>query len=461
MSDYDFQNIQVAPEAPSIPHNREAEEAVVGSVLINPDVFHECRLEMPGGGEEFYIHRHRMIWDAMHALVTAGQPIDLLTVSSKLESAGVLAEIGGPAYLVAISNASPNSFNGAAYAKIVHGYYVRRQMISAANNVATLAYDNAKDLQTVAAEASRSVSNAVGLAQTSRVISMSESVREFDATVERNAQNEALPGIPTPLVDLNAKLGGGLQNGNLYMVAALPGWGKTSLLMQIAEHAAHYTVGQRVEERHVAIFSLEMSHLQLTTRLASQMIGLDYQTVLSGRIPENKQEAYYEAIGDLSNLKITIDDTPGVSGDYIMSRCEMLRAAGQLDLVCVDYLGLMRSGLKQKKYEEIDINAQMLKEVARTFDVPVVTAHQMNREMLRRGEGSKPQQSDLREGGEAHVDVLAFIWHHEDESTHEFSDSSLIVAKHRNGPVGEVPVVFLRDKTEFASAVRVATPKIY
>ncbi len=461
MTDLDFQTLQVAPEAPSIPHSREAEEATVGSILINSDVFHECRLELPVGGEEFYIHRHRMIWNAMQALVTRGQPIDFLTVSAELEAAGLLTEIGGPAYLTALVNTSPNSTNGAAYAKIVHGYYVRRQMVAAANNVAALAYDSAKDLQTVAAEASRSVSSAVGLAQTSRVISMMESVRQFDAEVEKNSQNESLPGIPTPLVDLNAKLGGGLQNSNLYMIAALPGWGKTSLLMQIAKHAAHYTVNQRVEEKHVAIFSLEMSHLQLTARLASQMIGLDFQTVMSGHIPDNKQADYFEAIGTLSNLPITIDDTPGVSGDYIMSRCEILRAAGKLDLVCVDYLGLMRSGLKQKKYEEVDINAQMLKVVARTFDVPVVTAHQMNREMLRRGEGSKPQQSDLREGGEAHVDVLTFIWHKEDETTREFSDSSLIVAKQRNGPVGDVPVVFLRDRTEFASAVRVPTPKIY
>jgi len=461
MTDLAFETLTVAPAAPSIPHNREAEEAAVGSVLINPDAFHECRLELPDGGAEFYIHRHRMIWDAMQELVEAGQPIDILTLSEQLERRNLLSEIGGPAYLVAVSNACPNSLNGAAYAKIVHGYYVRRQMLAAANNVAALAYDDSKELQEAAAEASKTVSQAVGLARTSRVVSMMESVREMDAQVEKNSQSGVLPGIPTPLVDLNAKLGGGSQNGNLYMIAALPGWGKTSLLMQIAKHAAHYTVGQQVEERHVALFSLEMSHLQLTTRMVSQMVGLDYQAVLSGRIPEAKLPEYFEAIGFVSNLKITIDDTPGVSGDYIMSRCEMLRSAGKLDMVCVDYLGLMRSGMKQKKYEEIDVNAQMLKEVARTFDVPVWTAHQMNREMLRRGEGSKPQQSDLREGGEAHVDVLAFIWHKEDETTHEFSDSEIIVAKHRNGPVGDVPVVFLREKTEFASAVRIATPKIY
>lgn len=442
--------------APSIPHNREAEEAVVGAVLINPDVFHPCRLQLVDGTTEFYIQRHGFIWNAFQYLSEKRIPIDLLTVSEELDRKGMLAEIGGPAYLTSLVNQVPSTLNAESYAEIVHSHYVRRKIIAAANSIAECGYDESMEIQQSASRATRALSQAVNLANSGRLVSMSESIKQTDAMIETNEKSEIMPGIPTPLLDLNSLLGGGGQKGDLNLISARPGWGKTSLLMQIARYGAKYPAKERVERKHVAVFSMEMGHKQLSMRMISQMTGIDYQYLRAGKILPEKKADYYEAIGELGTLDIYIDDTPGVSGDYIMSRCEILASAGELDMVCVDSLNLMRSGMNFKRSDiEVDYNATMLKNIAREFDIPVWAAHQMNRGIESRGGDSKPQLSDLREGGEQPSDTVIFIYHKEDPDTRELKDSSLIVAKQRNGPTGDVPTVFLPHLTMFGNAARI------
>ncbi len=447
-----------SPASPGIPHSREAEEAVLGSVIIYPDVFHECRLELPDGGEEFYIHRNRWIWQAFEALILEEKPIDLLLLSEELQRQGTLAEIGGSAYLTSLINQVPTSLNAKAYAVVVHDLYVRRKMITAANEIASLAY-RSESLDEITASATKAVSDAVSLNAPKFTISLADSVDFVDSMIASNLKLGVIPGIPTPWVDLNKMLGGGSQNSDLYMVLGRPGDGKTSALMQIALHAGRYTIEQRIIKKRVVIFSCEMPHEQLTLRLIAQIAGIDYQLLRSGLFDDVL--AYEQARDYLKSLDIVIDGKPGATPSYIQSRLEQINAQKRVDLVCVDSLNLMRSGLKiEKKYMEVDHNATQLKTIAREFNLPVWTSHQMNRGKEQRGSNSTPELSDARDGGEQPTDMMMFI-DHERSDDKTITKSKFVIAKHRNGPVGEIPIFFEQVRTRFMNATKFSPNKSY
>lgn len=444
----------------TIPNNREAEEAVIGSVLISPQVFHECRLEFPDGAQEFYVHRHRWIWEVFERLSDASEPIDLIVLSDQLERDGRLAEIGGPAYLTSLFNQVPSALNAAAYARIVHKEYFRRKMIAAANEVAGIAYKKENEISDVAAQSMQAVSRVARSGQRSRMVPLADAIKKSDAITTENSERDELPGIPTPLIDLNRLLGGGAQNSDLHLIVGRPGQGKTSFLMQLAVHAARYKNNYRVVENHVAVFSLEMPHEQLAMRLAAQISGVDYQQIQSGRMSVDEWAAYYEAISYLSGLNLYIDDTPAATPMYIQSRCELLAAEGKLNMICVDSLNLMKSGVNYGRddWKEAGACAEEMKNVARNFNVPVWMSHQMNRNSEKRS--GKPVLSDLRDGGDQEADSVIFIYHeYSDEGEKIIKNSSLIYEKHRNGPTGEVAVYFNRPLTKFENAYKVAGSK--
>lgn len=444
---------QVATDATAVPHSREAEEAVVGAVLINPEVFHECRIHL-GSGNEFYIHRLKWIWEAYEQMFARKVPVDLLTLANELESAGQLQEIGGPAFLTSLVSQVPSSLNAASYAEIVHGFFVRRRMINAANKVAEIAYDQSIPLGAGISQATHELSNAVAVQNNPRTYNIEDSLRRVDAKIEERGKLSILPGIPTGLVDLDRLLGGGAQDSDLLLIAGRPGDGKTSLLLQILLNSAYYKIIDRVYKKRVVIFSLEMPEEQLVLRLIAQISGINSQDLRSGKIPDIKIAHYIHALDYLSDLDIVIDDTPGVSPAYIRSRCEILNAERKLDAVFVDSLNLMRSGMDfRKSHEEVDFNATELKNVARELNIPVWSAHQMNRGVEYRGSNSKPKLADLREGGEQPSDVVMFI-HHEKNESDKIISSALIVDKHRNGPTDEIAVVFRGAQTKFESAFK-------
>lgn len=273
--------------------------------------------------------------------------------------------------------------------------------------------------------------------------------------IDERGKSLIFPGIPTGLVDLDKLLGGGAQDSDFLVIAGRPGQGKTSLLLQLAKYAAHYTANQKVFQKRVAIFSLEMPEEQVVLRLLAQTSGIDYQVLRSGRIPELQIAPYIHALEELSYLDIVIDDTPGVSPSHIRSRCEIINSEKKLDVVFVDSLNLMRSGIdfKGRTDLEVDYNATELKNIARDFSIPVWAAHQMNRNKEYRGGNSRPILSDLRESGEQPTDVVMFLWHRLNEENPKIFDSSeIIVEKQRNGPTGSIPVVFLGAHTKFESA---------
>jgi replicative DNA helicase len=443
----------------SVPHSRESEDAVIGAIIIAAaETFHECRLELPDGGKEFYIHRNGWIYDAIERMINAGTPVDFITLSEELNKAGVLAEIGGPAYLMGLINATATSLNAAAYAKIVHDRYVRRNIINSANEQARLAFQYEQSIDEIASKATRNLSQAVNLNTGRNMISLEGSIAIVDRMIEENGKQKELPGIPTGWVDYDKLLGGGSQPGDLNIVSTRPGFGKTTFLMQLARNGARYTKGQYVYRKNVVIFSAEMPHEQLTMRLWASASGIDYQLLRAGRIPEHKFDDFYKAVDELSQLDILIDDTPAPTPAQIRSKCELLANAGKLDLIVVDSLNLMRSGLRfNSTHLEVDHNATELKNIAREFKVPVWAAHQMNRSIDSRDRESKPVLSDLREGGEQPSDGVMFIYHEKNEKG-EVENSSFIQAKHRNGPTGEIPIVWLKNQTRFENAIRITIP---
>ena len=452
-----FVNVESA--TPSIPHSRDAEDAVIGSVLINPETYHTSRVELPDGSQEFYIHRNRFIWQAFDSLVKASQPIDVLTVADELERACLLEEIGGPAYLTALVASVPNSMNAAAYAKIVHGFSTRRKVLDAANQVATLAFDNAKPLADVMSESTHAIIQAVASSDRGHTVSIADAVRAADKISTENGASGEPPGIPTPLIDLNRIMGGGAQKTDLNLLLGRPGMGKTSLVLQLARHACKYKVPNKPEIRRkrVAFFTLEMPVEQLTMRMLAQMTGIDYFAIYSGKIPENKVADYYAAIDELSSLDLVLDYMPMMRPSYIRSRCELIAADGGLDLVCVDSLNLMDSDVDfgSRTHEKVDRNAMDLKNIAGDFNIPFWVTHQMNRDSEKRGDSAKPTMADAREGGEQPATGMIFI-HHEftDASKTLIKNSSLIVAKQRNGPTGEIPVAFVKTLSRFENAYK-------
>ncbi len=438
------------------PYNHEAEEAAVGAVMIDPASFHEVRTHIETA-DEFYIHRHRMIWKAYEELQKNKMQIDLITVCDQLNKHGQLDEVGGSSYLTGLIGRVTVSYNAADYARIVHENAIRRKMLEAANEIATLAYKGNAPLEDITAKATHSLSAAISAGAAPTVYTLSESISRVYDKIEERGKNGILPGIPTGLIDYDKILGGGAQKGDLNVIAGRPGQGKTSLLLQIARTGAFYRIGNEEFNKRIVFFSLEMPEEQLTFRLISQISGIDYQLLQAGRIPDHKQDAYIKAIETLSNLDIVIDDRPGVSGPYIRSRVEMLDAERKVDMVCVDSLNLMRSGLKfgERKDAETDQNARDLKLVAREKNIPVWATQQMNRKIEARSEGSRPMLSDLQEGGEKDADMVTFVFSTFEDDKKKIKSTELITEKHRNGPTGSVDVVFNSAYTRFENAARV------
>lgn len=441
---------QTAPASPGVPHSREAEEASIGAVLINPEAFYHVKQHITTS-EDFYIHRMRWVWEAYEALKQRNTDIDLLTVSDELMRKGLLEEVGGSSFLTSLINQVPSSFNAANYAQIVHEDSVRRKMIEAANKIASLAYNGEDQLPEILSACTNALSDAISHGTRTKALTLNEALKVLDAKLDERKRSGIQPGLPTGLIDLDKKLGGGAQNGDLILIAARPGQGKTSLLLQLARHAARHRNNQVVVRKRIVFFSLEMSQEQLITRLLSQISGIDYQQIQSGKYDE---KAYIAALEELSTMDIVIDDTPAMRPSQIKSRLKILDAEAKVDAVFVDSLNLMVSDVDFKNRTDMamDQKAMDLKNIAREMNIPFWVAHQMNRRIEGRSEDAKPQLADLAEGGERPADIVIFIWHKWDDIKKEIERSELCVEKHRNGPTGDVNVVFRQAQTLFESA---------
>ena len=445
----EFENQQTAaPTSPAIPHNREAEEAVIGSILINPEVYFDVAVFLRN--EDFYIHRNRWIWCAIARLHSSRTPIDLLTVSDELDRQGKLAEMGGSAYLTSLINQVPTSLNAESYGRIVQADATRRKLILAANMIASLGYSG-DDIATIMAQAVTELEKAVSdfMGDGLKHISVPMS-RVYDRMVDATEKG-IVPGIPTEIGNLDTILKN-LKPGAMIIVAGRPGTGKTAFKLSVAKNVA-------LQGKRVAIFTLEMPDEQIYERLASNETGIALDKIQDGRLTEDEWQKVNAATEVFEKSQIFMDDTPAITPAQIEARCRRLMMQyGPLDLVVVDYLQIMDAdGKTSNRTEEVSAISRGLKNVCRRLNVPFLVGAQINREAEK--ENRRPRMSDLRESGsiEADSDIVIFPYIEEDEDELAVKTKKnnttvplkLIVAKHRNGPTGDADATFKKQVTKF------------
>ncbi|HLF73652.1 MAG TPA: replicative DNA helicase [Anaerolineales bacterium] len=438
-----------APAAPTaVPHSREAEEAVIGAVFINPEVYYDVAQFL--SADDFYIHRHRWIWDAFTGLHEQRIPIDLLTVADELDRKGQLGEVGGPAYLTSLINQVPSSLNAESYGRIVEAHSIRRKMINAANQIASLAYNEQTHVDSVMDEAEKAVFNVSERRLKHDLQPISSVLSEYYDRIDDLAKrSEEFYGVPTGFIDLDRMLSG-LQPSDLLIIAGRPGQGKTGFLLSVVKNAS------LTHKKHVAVFSLEMSNEQVVQRLIAQETGIDSQRLRTGKLHENEWPLFTHAIEVLSDTHVYLDDTPAITPLQLRTKCRRLHMEFGLDLVIVDYLQLMGGDTRNdNRVQEVSYISRNLKVLARELNVPVLAAAQLSRAVEQRSD-KRPVLSDLRESGslEQDSDIVMFIYRPDqyEKETDRQNVAEIIVAKHRNGPVGSVELIFRNELAKFENA---------
>jgi replicative DNA helicase len=449
MSDYSSPDTSTSVNTQMVPHSREAEEAVLGSVLVNPETYFDVAQFLQA--DDFYIHRNRWIWQTFVRLHERRMPIDYLTVSDELEQLGNLTEIGGPAYLTSLINNVPTSLHAEAYGHIVEETAIRRKMLSAANDIAKLAFQQESSVETVMDEAEKAIFGVSERRMTRDLQSIDVALSDYYDRIDQiSRRGEEYYGIPTGFLDLD-KLLSGLQGSDLIIVAGRPGMGKTALLLTVAKYAA------LVLRKHVAIFSLEMSNEQLVQRLLAQETGIDSQRLRTGKLEDNEWPIFTEAIEKLSNTRMFLDDTPGLTPLQLRTKSRRLHLEFNLDLIVLDYIQLMSSGIRsENRVQEVSYISRQLKILARELNVPVLAAAQLSRAVEMRTD-KEPQLSDLRESGslEQDSDIVMFIHRPEmyEKDTLKQNLAQIKIAKHRNGPTGTIELVFRNNLVKFENAL--------
>ena len=417
------------------PHSIEAEEAVLGSLLIDPDALFEVSSFLRA--DAFYRAQNRWIYESMLALSENRVPLDVVTLIEELRRRERLEEIGGESTVINLLNAVPTSINVEAYGKMVEAAAIRRKLLLAAGSIAKLAYNEAEDINVVLDRSEHTLFS-ISEQRTTRDL---QPVREIaGAYLERmellRERGDEFIGIPTGFTDLDKMLSG-LNKSDLIIVAARPGMGKTALEISIALNAA------RRYDKRVAMFNLEMSGEQLLQRMIAAETRIDSQLLRRGELADHEWAIFLEALGRLSETRIYIDDTPSISPMQLRTKCRRLYAEHGLDLVMIDYLQLMQAEHPtSNRVQEVSEISRELKGLARELDVPVIAAAQLSRAVESR-QNKRPQLSDLRDSGsiEQDADVVMFIYrddYYNPDSSERPNIAEINVAKHRNGPTGAI-----------------------
>jgi replicative DNA helicase len=443
-------DIAVAAPERMTPSNVEAEEAVLGSILINPEALFDVATFLKA--EDFFLVKNGWVWDSIMALHERREPIDFLTVTDELERQGRLQEVGGPVYISQLMDTVPSSIHAEAYGRIVEQTALRRRLLGAASEVAQLAYDEKENIELVLDRAEQALFSVSERRLTRDVQPIKDIVtRYYDHIQELSERDDALLGVPTGfgLID---KLLGGLQRSDLIIVAGRPGMGKTGLMLNIALTAA------RRHRKRVALFSLEMSDEQLVGRLVAAETGIDSQRLRRGALTQSEWHLFAEATGRLGETMIFIDDTPSITPLQLRTKCRRLYAEYGLDLIVLDYLQLMSSDFRNdNRVQEISYISRQLKGLARELNIPVLAAAQLSRAVEQR-QIKRPMLSDLRESGsiEQDADVVMFIYRDEyyNEATDKPNIAEINIAKHRNGPTDMVELYFKKELAQFRELER-------
>jgi len=429
------------------PQNLEAEQAVLGSILLKADNFGSV-LEILKP-QDFYKESHKLIFETMTSLFENSEPQDVLTVSNLLRDTGQLEKSGGALYLATLTSIVPVTSNIVSYAKIIREKSVLRQLIEVNTDIAARCYEEQNDIDLLVDQAEQAIFDIAGKKSGQNFTPIKTIVPDAFKTVEQlYKRQELITGVPTGYKEIDTKTAG-LQPSDLIIIAARPSMGKTSLAMNIAQHAA------LVEKTGVAVFSLEMSKEQLVMRLLSSAGRIDSQRIRTGRLLSDDWPKLTRAVGMLSEAPIYIDDTAAIS--VLEMRAKVRRLASQYDigLIVVDYIQLMRGRTNiENRTQEISEISRSLKALAKEHKIPVIALSQLNRGLESRND-KRPMMSDLRESGaiEQDADVICFIYRDEvynkSEENPERGSAEIIIAKQRNGPTGSVRLTFIKEFTMF------------
>ncbi|MFO0862537.1 MAG: replicative DNA helicase [Candidatus Saccharibacteria bacterium] len=428
------------------PQNVEAEQSVLGSLLIDRDAI--IKVADVVSSEDFYITKNGQIFETVLGLYERREPIDVVTLSDALAKKKILKQIGGSSYLTDLANGVPSSAHAAQYAKIVADKATLRRLIEAANSINNLAYEETAALDSVLDEAEQ---NLFGVSQKhlkQNFTPISDVLTEsFERLDGLHKDKQTLRGVPTGYKSLDNLLAG-LQKSDLIILAARPSMGKTSFALNIAQHVA------TKEGIPVGIFSLEMSKEQLIDRLLSSEAGIDSWKLRTGNLEDRDFEKINKAMGVLADAPIFIDDSPMANVMEMRTKARRLQSENDLGLIVIDYLQLMsgRNSGGDNRVQEISEISRGLKGLAREINVPVIALSQLSRSVEMRSP-KIPQLSDLRESGsiEQDADVVMFIYREDyyEKDSERKSIADILVRKHRNGPTGEVELFFVPEQMLF------------
>lgn len=430
------------------PHDIEAEQAVLGSMLTDKDAVIEA-LEVLRK-EDFYREDNKTIFEAIFNLYNRAEPIDIITVKDELVTMGKFEAIGGLEYLAVLPDKVPLVSNADRYVKIVEEKSILRNLIKASNDIVSLGYAETEEVDSIMDLAEKRIFEITQKKNTKGYTPIKDILVESFAELERlYNQKTPITGIPTGFADLDYKTAG-LHNSDLILVAARPAMGKSAFVLNIATNAA---VKANVP---VVIFNLEMSKEQLVNRMLCSEAMVDSNKVRTGKIEEDDWVKLATALGPLSEAPIYIDDTPGISIMEIRAKCRKLKLEKNIGLVIIDYLQLVQGSGKRNASREQEISeiSRSLKILAKELDVPVIALSQLSRAAEQR-QDHRPMLSDLRESGaiEQDADIVMFLYRDDyyNEDSEKKNIAEIIVAKHRSGSTGTVELLWLGNYTKFTN----------
>ena len=434
------------------PASVEAEQAVLGAMLLKPDAVTTAAEEL--SADDFYRETHRLIFEAMMELKERTEPVDLVTLTEQLKKADKLAKIGGIPALSLIANSVPTAANVHYHARIVHEKAQLRSLISAATEIAGAAYESADEVEDIMDNAEKRILAVSSGKRSKDFVPLQEILLDALEQIDLRYNNKgSITGLPTGFTELD-HLTAGLQKSDLILVAARPSMGKTAFTLNIAAH-----VVLRAREP-VAFFSLEMSKEQLVQRLLCSEGRIDSQRLRVGELEEKEWGDLIDTANRLSAAPLYIDDTPSITVMELRSKARRLKAEHGLSLIVIDYLQLMQGRASKNgdnRQQEISEISRSLKALARELNVPVIALSQLSRSVESR-QIKRPMLSDLRESGslEQDADIVMFLYREDyyDPETENKNITEVIIAKHRNGPVDTVDLTFLKQFTKFGNLSR-------
>lgn len=434
------------------PHSIEAEQSVVGAMLMDRDAITTASEIICG--DDFYQTAYGVIFDSVVELFNEGKPVDLITLQNRLKEKDVPEEISSLEFVRDLLAAVPTSANVKYYAEIVAEKSTLRKMIKMNEEIANACYLAKEPVEAIMERTEKKVFELVQNRNNGDFVPIKQVVLNALEKIEKSSKSKGtVTGIPTGFIDLDYKTSG-LQPSDLILVAARPSMGKTAFVLNIAQHVAFR------QNKTVAIFSLEMSKEQLVNRLFSLESYVDAQLLRTGNLKDSDWEKLIEGAGIIGRSNLIIDDTPGISISEMRSKCRKYKLEHNLELIIIDYLQLMSGsvgGRSESRQQEISDISRSLKALARELHVSVISLSQLSRAVEQRPD-HRPMLSDLRESGaiEQDADVVMFIYRDDyyNKDTEHVNEAEIIIAKQRNGPIGTVTLTWLPQYTKFANSQR-------